>query len=96
MKYASKDYQEGEHMAGKEKDEIVHMSREPTEASPVKSYRQLLLKCLTNCTNVIYWSVFLGRLEVFCHQIHIGYALSPLPSPTRYMKEGGKWQTCLI
>lgn len=41
MKYASKDYQEGEHMAGKEKDEILHMSREPREASPVKSYRHL-------------------------------------------------------
>lgn len=36
------------------------------------------------------------RLELFCHQIHIVYALSPLPSPTRYMKEGGKWQTCFI
>lgn len=41
MKYASKDYQEGEHMAGKEKDEILHISREPREVSPVKSYRHL-------------------------------------------------------
>lgn len=41
MKYASKDYERGEHMAGNEKDKIVHMSREPTEASPVKSYRHL-------------------------------------------------------
>lgn len=64
--------------------------------SMILSPRGILLKCLTNCTNVIYWSVSLGRLELFCHQIHIVYALSPLPSPTRYMKEGGKWQTCFI
>ena len=41
MKYASKDYQEVEYVAGKEKDKIVYMNRKPTGASPVKSYRHL-------------------------------------------------------